>query len=629
MTQDVQAIISYFTNTLGLYLFPVHTITSERTCSCLKGKDCSSPGKHPFLNIGWKKLATNDFQKLQKTTKNKFVNYAVATGRKSETSGKHLVVVDVDKKEHEILDRLPKTFCYKTGSGGYHFWYWSSVPIKNSVSKIALKVDVRGTGGYVIVPPSKHKSGEKYELLCELSQPLADFPVEMFDLLQKEEAETKTLRKNKKKTKTQLDKIATNWWNKTPVPEIRKSLAGGILIPNGVRNMTIHRLLSSDRAKGVATYEVLMGLANQYRQQLENPETFDDRELRNIVVSVMRYPVYNNSAENVNKNFGKWLVKKGIAFESDSLEKLDGQFFSGLLQSKKCASLEQINQARSEWFQKRNIKYFAHYKPQLLASKLKSLGFSRIRTAKANLWNVDIENLLAQDFKVCDSIQDRRLEMSDEVVKSEETEAAETTEETTEASGPIGPDGNPLTLVEEREEIIETDRKYNPDDYKYTGQERSQELMSAQLKLFEKLTPEQEIEMENGTLLFDEERTRDFMDALCPEDIVGIRNTMYRIKKVENDEVVAVPRQWNKYDRKYHFEGEEQSINIYDLDNALSLGFGQILYRNDKPFGLDKEMAYKIKVRVYADSVGRTYVFRTGREVTPHSKQDTKENGGQ
>lgn len=201
----------------------------------------------------------------------------------------------------------------------------------------------------------------------------------------------------------------------------------------------------------------------------------------------------------------------------------------------------------------------------------------------------------------------------------------ETLEDGGKGNGPIGPDGLPMTLVEEREEIIKTDRKYHPDDNKYIGQRSNQELMMAQIKLYEQLSPEQEKDYENGILLFDEDRTRDWMSVLLPGDIIGLKTFMHRVVSADgdNDEITVTTREFNKYERKYTFDGEESTISIFEIDNALSIGFGQILYRNDLPFGLDKELEYKVKVKVYADSVGRTYVFKSGREVTALDKNKT------
>lgn len=73
------------------------------------------------------------------------------------------VVVDVDVKNggqgQAWLDanshRLVQTRTIRTGSGGLHLYFLHpSQPVKNSASKLAPNIDVRGDGGYVIVPPS-------------------------------------------------------------------------------------------------------------------------------------------------------------------------------------------------------------------------------------------------------------------------------------------------------------------------------------------------------------------------------------------------------------------------------------------------------------------------------------------
>jgi hypothetical protein len=73
------------------------------------------------------------------------------------------VVVDVDVKDgaqgRAWLDanshRMVQTRTIRTGSGGLHLYFrWPDRAVKNSASKIAPGIDVRGDGGYVIVPPS-------------------------------------------------------------------------------------------------------------------------------------------------------------------------------------------------------------------------------------------------------------------------------------------------------------------------------------------------------------------------------------------------------------------------------------------------------------------------------------------
>jgi hypothetical protein len=70
-----------------------------------------------------------------------------------------LVVIDIDGEQgcnsfDELLDNYglrawPDTFTIKTQSGGYHL-YFTATGYRNSASKIADHVDIRGDGGYVV-----------------------------------------------------------------------------------------------------------------------------------------------------------------------------------------------------------------------------------------------------------------------------------------------------------------------------------------------------------------------------------------------------------------------------------------------------------------------------------------------
>ena len=60
---------------------------------------------------------------------------------------------------------LPATVEQITGGGGRHlFFAWprDGLPVKNSAGKLAPGLDVRGEGGYVILPPSLHHTGNRY-----------------------------------------------------------------------------------------------------------------------------------------------------------------------------------------------------------------------------------------------------------------------------------------------------------------------------------------------------------------------------------------------------------------------------------------------------------------------------------
>jgi hypothetical protein len=60
---------------------------------------------------------------------------------------------------------LPQTLTSITPRGGKHlFFSWDpNVDIRNSESKVGPGIDVRGNGGYVILPPSRNGTGGAYQ----------------------------------------------------------------------------------------------------------------------------------------------------------------------------------------------------------------------------------------------------------------------------------------------------------------------------------------------------------------------------------------------------------------------------------------------------------------------------------
>lgn len=134
----------------------VYGVTDDGRCRC-KIRGCKSPGKHP-IGVDW---TTNP--RLPGRTD----NVGFRTGR---DGGFWVLDVDIGKGGRESLTTLlagrkfPKTRMVVTGSGGLHvyFKYPSDGKIRNSASKIAPGIDVRGDGGFVVAPPSRHVSGGSY-----------------------------------------------------------------------------------------------------------------------------------------------------------------------------------------------------------------------------------------------------------------------------------------------------------------------------------------------------------------------------------------------------------------------------------------------------------------------------------
>jgi hypothetical protein len=176
-------------SSLGFFLFPCHSIETNGNCTCGKADCDKNKGKHPLTAQGCKD-ATNDPAKLKEyfTGDYSVANIAVATG---ELSG--VVVLDADNL-HDLNSlesthgKLPTTWTVKTGSGGRHFYFRFDkrcTRLKNAV-KFAGALDVRTTGGYTLLPPSKHKSGNAYRWIvapnaCEI----ATLPDWLFDLMPK------------------------------------------------------------------------------------------------------------------------------------------------------------------------------------------------------------------------------------------------------------------------------------------------------------------------------------------------------------------------------------------------------------------------------------------------------------
>ena len=375
-----------------LYILPLYSIREGGVCSCGK-EDCAAPGKHPLFRYNWKIIASNKAEKVLDwfESYNK-MNFGLATGRLSKVTNKYLVVIDVDAAEHPVIKTLPNTFSYRTGSGGHHFWFWSKYPIKNSVSLLADKVDVRGTDGYVVIPPSKHKKGS-YNTINNVA--IVDLPQSIVSLLLAKPQPKVAAKKTKTKSATPTSStIQYNLWVTQPVPTIRDMMQTQ-RVPEGVRNVVMHRLLSSDRAKGCLKPDLETNARN-YLKRFENPETFRN-ELAGIINSVITYPAYNNNHEKINEQYVAWLKKncKGKIPPKDllaTLTNLDNEFFgllAALPRSTKGCSLEEILAARKAYMSsKGHTDFISNYKAQLLAKKLISLGFTKTRTAKRNIWNV-------------------------------------------------------------------------------------------------------------------------------------------------------------------------------------------------------------------------------------------------
>lgn len=150
---------------LGLTPILVHGILPDGRCTCGR-EDCSSAGKHPVARQ-WQRQAF-DLENVDAGLVDRWqLNLGLRTGEQRD--GSHLIVIDVDG-ERELLrpleekwGKLPTTLSAKTPRG-FHFFFRSDKPVPNR-ARVVPGVDIRGTGGQVVCPPSLHRSGHVYRWL--------------------------------------------------------------------------------------------------------------------------------------------------------------------------------------------------------------------------------------------------------------------------------------------------------------------------------------------------------------------------------------------------------------------------------------------------------------------------------
>ena len=145
---------------------------------------CQIKGKEPATYHGVKD-ATTDARTIRGWWgKEPNFNIGLATGAPSK-----VFVVDVDSEDGEAAlsalevdnDALPATVEVITGRGRHLYFKMPDVPVANSASRIAAGIDVRGTGGYVLAPPSIHPSGRAYAWSVDSGDAFADAPRWLID----------------------------------------------------------------------------------------------------------------------------------------------------------------------------------------------------------------------------------------------------------------------------------------------------------------------------------------------------------------------------------------------------------------------------------------------------------------
>jgi hypothetical protein len=132
---------------------------------------CRSSGKVPLTPAGFKSASVEPDQIIRWWEAHPLANIGTPTGT---MSGYDVLDVDVGSAIDD-LPPLPDTVQSITGSGGQHHFFKHRDGLRNSAGRLAHGVDIRGDGGYVILPPSVHVNGNRY--LWELSSDPAEVEV--------------------------------------------------------------------------------------------------------------------------------------------------------------------------------------------------------------------------------------------------------------------------------------------------------------------------------------------------------------------------------------------------------------------------------------------------------------------
>ncbi len=183
-----------------------------------------------------------------------------------------LMVLDFDAKSGGLESKaameakhglLSQTRTHRTGGGGEHWIYRNpdGADVRSTVAFAGYQgVDLRANGGYIVVPPSSHQSGRRYEIIDDSE--IVTAPSWLVDLA------------TKKKT------------------ESRQNASESQLIPEGQRNARLTSFAGTMRRRGMMQEAIEAALLEVNRQQCSPP--LSDDEVIRIARSVIRYePEYS------------------------------------------------------------------------------------------------------------------------------------------------------------------------------------------------------------------------------------------------------------------------------------------------------------------------------------------------
>lgn len=283
---------------MGWRVLPLHTPTKDGGCSCRKDS-CVAIGKHPRTMNGLTE-ATVDPEQIKKWWKLwPLANIGVVTG---EASG--IVVIDVDNLDlaQPILDAHPQivTTSQVTGSGGRHYIFKHPGIKTKTCAKPLPGMDSRGDGGYIVVPPSLHKTGNRY--VWEIGPDEMD-PVPVPEWW-----------------------MEALWTGGTHSPSIRTGDTGGRSIAEGGRNEALTSFAGTLRRTGAGYETILAALLARNAESCIPP--LDAEEVTTIAQSISGYEIQSQ--------------------EDIELERIGGEIWAGMLEYRQLQVAELLKTDKTE-----------------------------------------------------------------------------------------------------------------------------------------------------------------------------------------------------------------------------------------------------------------------------------------
>jgi hypothetical protein len=297
----------------GWKVFPIwHVRDSENIpCACGQG-NCTQIGKHPRTPNGL--LDSTDDPELIRAWWKSWpkANVGILTG---EESG--IVVVDEDPRHGgdatmkgltDAYGQPPDTVSTVTGGSGQHYVFkHPGRPIQNDSlgKKLGLGLDIRGDGGYIIAPPSNHKSGNVYGWKSGFSPDDIDpapLPPWLLSMMV-EEPEPKTKKRIVVSTPTTTD--TGSYW-------LGKALSQAA---PGNRNAVGFNLACQLRDSSISQNES-EGILRDYASRVpQGEEAFSDREAVACVRSAFKLPPREPAKSKETRESVRLIIKPPAVIE--------------------------------------------------------------------------------------------------------------------------------------------------------------------------------------------------------------------------------------------------------------------------------------------------------------------------